>query len=87
MYAVKLIVVPRRRTSSRYSGNVSNSHAMPAISVAGFMSSTFSSVRTIVSWCSARVGAIVKPQLPATTVVTPWYDDGRSAGSQKTCAS
>ncbi len=39
------------------------------------------------SWCSARVGAMVKPQLPATTVVTPWYDDGRSAGSQNTCAS
>ena len=51
------------------------------------MSSTFSSVRTITSWCSGRVGAIVNPQLPATTVVTPWYDDGRSAGSQNTCAS
>ena len=34
-------------TESRYSGNVSKSHAMPAISVAGSMSSTFSSVRTI----------------------------------------
>ena len=51
------------------------------------MSSTFSSVRTITSWCSARVGAIVKPQLPATTVVTPCDDDGRSAGSQNTWAS
>ncbi len=39
------------------------------------------------SWCSGRVGAMVKPQLPATTVVTPWYDEGRSAGSQKTWAS
>jgi hypothetical protein len=28
-----------------------------------------------------------KPQLPATTVVTPWYDDGLSSGSQNTCAS
>ena len=42
---------------------------------------------TITSWCSGRVGAIVNPQLPATTVVTPWYDDGRRAGSQNTCAS
>ena len=51
------------------------------------MSSTFSRVRTIVSRCSGRVGAIENPQLPATTVVTPWYDDGRSDGSQNTCAS
>ena len=51
------------------------------------MSSTFSSVCTITSWCSGRVGAMAKPQLPATTVVTPWNDDGRSAGSQNTWAS
>ncbi len=71
MYAVKLSVVPRRRTAAKYSGNVSNSHAIPAASVAGSMSSTFSSVPTIVARCSGRVGAIVKPQLPATTVVIP----------------
>ena len=35
MYAVKLSTVPRRRTASRYSGNVSKSQAMPAASVAG----------------------------------------------------
>ena len=35
----------------------------------------------------SRIAAALMPQLPATTVVTPWYDDGRSAGSQKTCAS
>ena len=34
-YAVKLSMVPRRRTDSRYSGKVSKSHAMPAASVAG----------------------------------------------------
>ena len=28
-----------------------------------------------------------KPQLPATTVVTPWYEEGLSSGSQKTWAS
>ncbi len=87
MYAVKLRTVPRWPTAARYSGNVSNSHEIPALRVAGSMSSTFSSVPTIASCCSGRVGAIVKPQLPATTVVTPWYDDGRSAGSQNTCAS
>ncbi len=48
------------------------------------MSSTFSRVRAIVSRCSGRVGAMAKPQLPAMTVVTPWYELGRSAGSQKT---
>ena len=60
---------------------------MPSVSEPASMSSTFSSVRTITSWCSGRVGAMVKPQLPATTVVTPCDDDGRSAGSQNTCAS
>ena len=51
------------------------------------MPSTFSSVRTITSWCSGRHGAMENPQLPATTVVTPWYDEGFSSGSQKTWAS
>jgi hypothetical protein len=60
---------------------------MPAMSDAGFMSSTFSRVSAIVSRSASRVGAIVKPQLPATTVVTPWKQEGVSAGSQKTCAS
>ncbi len=41
----------------------------------------------MVSRYSVRVGAIVNPQFPATTVVTPWNDDGRNAGSQNTCAS
>ncbi len=39
------------------------------------------------SWCSFRVGAMAKPQLPAMTVVTPWKHEGRSIGSQKTWAS
>ena len=33
------------------------------------------------------MGAMEKPQLPATTVVTPWNADGVSAGSQNTWAS
>ena len=36
------------------------------------MSSTFSRVRAICMRRSGIVGAIEKPQLPATTVVTPW---------------
>ena len=70
-----------------YSGWVWKSQTMPSVSEAASMSSTFSSVRTITSWCSGRVGAMVNPQLPATTVVTPWYEEGRKAGSQKTWAS
>jgi hypothetical protein len=68
---VKFNVVPRAATASRYSGNVSKSQTTPATNVAGSISSTFSSVCTISSRCSGRVGAIAKPQLPATTVVTP----------------
>ena len=51
------------------------------------MSSTFSRVRAIRLRCSGRVGAMEKPQLPATTVVTPWKHDGVRLGSQNTWAS
>ena len=56
MYAEKFIAVPRRSTDARYSENVEKSHGMPAPSVSTFMSSTFSSVRAMTSWCSGRVG-------------------------------
>ena len=79
--------VPRRSTEARYSGNVVKSHGMPAARDSGSMSSTFSSVRAISVRRSGIVGAIEKPQLPATTVVTPWKQDGVRAGSQKTWAS
>ena len=36
---------------------------------------------------SGRMGAMENPQLPATTVVTPWDDEGVRSGSQKTWAS
>ena len=51
------------------------------------MSSTFSRVWAMSVRSDGRVGAIENPQLPATTVVTPWKHDGVSAGSQNTCAS
>ena len=68
-------------------GKVSKSHGTPASSVARLMSSTCCNVRDSRSRCSGWHGAIEKPQLPAITDVTPWYDDGVSDGSQKTCAS
>ncbi len=44
------------------------------------MSSTCWRVRASSSTPSGRIGAIENPQLPAITVVTPWNDDGVSAG-------
>ena len=87
MYAAKLRPMPRRSTDARYSGNVAKSQGMPACRAATSMSSTFSSVRAIRIAVLGAVGAMEKPQLPATTVVTPWKHDGVSAGSQKTWAS
>ena len=54
---------------------------------AASMSSTFSNVRMMRSRSVLRAGASENPQLPATTVVTPWRRDGVSAGSQNTWAS
>ena len=51
------------------------------------MPSTRAGVRAMYSWCSGAIGANVKPQLPVTTVVTPWLTEGVSAGSQNTWAS
>ena len=79
--------VPLAPTDARYSGNVVKSHGMPAARDSTSMSSTFSSVRAICMRRSGIVGASEKPQLPATTVVTPWKHDGVSAGSQNTWAS
>ena len=72
--------MPWRSTESRYCGNVSKSHGTPASSVARLMSSTCCSVRESSARCSGRHGAIEKPQLPAITDVTPWYDDGVNDG-------
>ena len=70
-----------------YSGNVSKHQSMPALSASFDMPSTFSSVRTMMSRCSGRVGATPKPQLPMTTLVTPCQDDGVRSPSQRICAS
>ena len=67
---------------------VSNSpQGTPTESVSKLMSSTCWRVRASSATPSGRIGAMENPQLPATTVVTPWNDDGVRSGSQKTCAS
>jgi hypothetical protein len=44
-------------------------------------------MRAMYSSCSGAIGARLNPQLPETTVVTPWLADELSIGSQKTWAS
>jgi hypothetical protein len=39
------------------------------------MSSTLANTPARKSWSSLRTGATEKPQLPASTVVTPWKQD------------
>ena len=72
MNAAKLRALPREPTDARYSGNVVKSQGIPAASDSTSMSSTFSRVRAIWTRRSGIVGASENPQLPATTVVTPW---------------
>ncbi len=61
--------VPARK--SRYSGKVWKPHWMPACMAFRDMPSTLTRVRRVVSRCSGRHGAMAKPQLPITVVVTP----------------
>ncbi len=72
---------------ARYSGKVSKVQSMPSTRASKAMPSTFSRVRAMVSRCSGRVGAIPKPQLPTTTLVTPCQHEGVRSGSQRTWAS
>ncbi|SHU83499.1 Uncharacterised protein [Mycobacteroides abscessus subsp. abscessus] len=74
-------------TTSRYSPKLSQPHVMPSVRAVPGMSST-PSMRAInhSSW-PGRTGAKPTPQLPATTVVTPWLLDGSSTLSQLTCPS
>ena len=51
------------------------------------MSSTLSRVRIIEPRNAGGQGAIEKPQLPATTDVTPSWLDGLTRGSHSTCGS
>ena len=51
------------------------------------MPSTTDRFFTIVSRSGAGQGAMPKPQLPSTAVVTPSDGEGDSVGSQVICAS
>ena len=76
-----------RSSVSRYSGNDSHPHWMPADSAAPGMSST-PSIRPMSHSCrSGATGAKPTPQLPITTVVTPCQHDGVSSGSHVTWPS
>ncbi len=68
----RLVEVPAQRATS---------------SVSRGLPSTRASIGLISAAASAARGAIEKPHIPASTVVTPWKQDGLSLGSQKTCTS
>ena len=70
-----------------YSAKVSNSQRVPACSASRSMPSTTERFFTIVSRRAAGQGAMPKPQLPITAVVTPSDGEGDKVGSQVTCAS
>ena len=85
--AAKLMPFGSRSTASRYWGNVSKLHSMPAASAAGSMSSARSRLRTTRARWSDRTGARVKPQLPMTADVTPCQHELDPVASQNTWAS
>ena len=60
---------------------------MPACIAVSDMPSTFTSVRIVTSRSSGRQGAIAKPQLPITVVVTPCQMLLVAYGSHVYCAS
>jgi IMP dehydrogenase/GMP reductase len=68
--------------ASRYSGNVSHVQGSPSVITTPGMSSTPAITSTSTSWSSARHGAKPTPQLPITTVVTPFADDGVNRSDQ-----
>ena len=85
--AAMLMRLGSRRRASRYWGKVSKHQSMPARRVRPLMPSTSSRVSMTTSRSWAAAGAMPKPQLPITAVVTPCQDDGVRSGSQKTWAS
>jgi hypothetical protein len=87
MYAAMLIALPRLRSCAIYCGKVSNPHSMPWRSTSSDMPSTCVRLRMVISRSAGLQGAIVKPQLPITAVVTPSAGDGRTYGSHVICAS
>ena len=78
---------PRARSCAMYSAKVSKPQSMPARSASIDMPSTWVRLRIVSSRSAGRHGAIVKPQLPITAVVTPSAGEGESVGSQVIWAS
>ena len=76
-----------RPTLSRNSGNVSQSHGMPARIVFSGTASLRDRLNIARSWSSGLHGANPNPQLPITTLVTPCQPDIVHHGSQNTWLS
>ena len=72
---------------ARYSGKVSNPHWTPDRSASRFIPSTTDRLAATRSRHRGGQGAMPKPQLPITMVVTPSDGDGEAVGSQVSCAS
>jgi hypothetical protein len=66
---------------------VTNSSHVIALSAIGCMFSTRAKMPERNSRSSGLQGATEKPQLPATTVVTPWKHDTVAYGSKVICGS
>ena len=66
-----------------YSGKLSHCQSMPSASAEPGMSSTPSIRATRASRSVERQGAKPTPQLPITTVVTPWIDEGIRSASHE----
>lgn len=71
-----------RSTASRKSGKLSQFHGRPSAMTTSGMSSTPSISLTRLSRSASRQGAKPTPQLPVTTVVTPWLDEGVRVSDQ-----
>ena len=81
-------VGPSRSRASRYSAEASRTpSACPAAARRGPCPRPPTGCAAWSRACGAGHGAMPKPQLPITAVVTPSDTDGDSVGSQVTCAS
>jgi hypothetical protein len=85
--AITLTPFGVRPMLSRNSGNVSQSHGMPACIVLSGTASFRERLSIARSRSSGRHGAKPKPQLPMTTLVTPCQPDMVHQGSQNTWLS
>ena len=78
---------PLASSMSMYCGIDSKSQRMPVRKASSDMPSTCVRLRIVRSRSAGLQGAIVKPQLPMTAVVTPSCGEGSANGSQVSCAS